>query len=290
MDATKAIAAATFYKGDSWDLYSDKKADIVKALPVITIPTLAATGSEMNTSSVISNVEIHEKHGRKHNLLLPKVSFLDPTNTYTVSAYQTAAGSADIFGHIIEKFYFSSQQKLQMLDEVIESLLRTVIKYAPIAIKEPTNYEARANLMWASTWALNGFLSNGVTQVLPAHAIEHQLSAFYDITHGHGVAILIPRWLSYILNEHTAPQIYRLGRNVFGVKSGLDAIKGAKKTIEAISNFFFVELGLPATLTELGIDDTNFEAMAKNTCGNGILKGFVDLSAEDVVKIYRLCL
>lgn len=289
IDCAKTIAAACYYDGDSWDLVVHK-AEITKALPIITIVTLSATGSEMNKAAVISNIDIHEKHGHFSPFMAPKVSFLDPKNTYTVPAYQTASGSADIVAHILEKFYFSDQPKLQMMDDIMEAVIKNVVKYAPIAIKQPDSYEARANLMWASSWALNDFLRNGVTQILPCHAIEHQLSAFYDITHGHGLAIIIPRWLKYALSDKTAPQIYRLGRNVFKVESGLDEMEGAEKSIEALSNFFYNDLGLSSTLSSLGIDDRDFKAMADNACGKNGIKGFINLSSEDVINIYKMCL
>lgn len=289
IDCAKAIAAARFYDGDAWDLVLDMS-KVGKCLPVISVLTLSATGSEMDAWSVISNEKTHEKYGFSGEEMLPKVSFLDPTNTYTVSAYQTASGSADIMSHIFDKAYFSLQPKLQMVDEVMEALLRTIVKYAPIAISDPTNYEARANLMLCSTWALNGFLSNGVSQATSCHAMEHELSAYYDITHGHGLAIITPRWLEYVLNERTAPFIYRFGKNVFGVQDDLSDIEGAKLSIKKLSDFFFKDLGLASTLTELGIDDKNFKAMAKNACRNGYIDGFVKLYPEDVEKIFKMCL
>ncbi len=149
IDATKVIGAATYYDGDAWDLVT-RKEPITNSLPIVTVLTLAATGSEMNTSAVISNPETNDKIGVGHPSVLPRVSFLDPTNTYTVNAYQTACGAADIVSHILE-VYFNMNQDLYMLDCVMEGLLKTVMKYAPVAISEPDNYEARANLMWASS-------------------------------------------------------------------------------------------------------------------------------------------
>ena len=289
IDCAKAVCAGAFYKGDCWDLVLDNTL-VKKALPLVTVLTLSATGSEMDAGAVISNMDTHEKLSIQSELLLPKVSFLDPTNTFTVSAYQTASGSADIMSHIFDLNYFTFQPRLEMLDDIMESILKTIVKFAPIAIKEPKNYEARANLMWASSWALNNFLKSGVKQAPSCHKMEHELSAYYDITHGHGLAILTPRWLSYILNKKTAPIIYKFGRNVFNVESGLDEIQGAKKSIEKLSNFFFDDLGLASTLSELGIDDKNFKAMAKGACRDGAINGFVELSEKDVEKIFRMCL
>ncbi|HHV63991.1 MAG TPA: iron-containing alcohol dehydrogenase [Peptococcaceae bacterium] len=289
IDCTKVISAAAFYDGDSWDLVK-RKAPVTKTLPVVTILTLSATGSEMNATAVISNLDTNEKLGIHHPLFLPKVSFLDPTNTYSVNAFQTACGAVDIMSHVLDVFYFTAGKKMDMVDRVMEDVLKTVIKYAPIAIKEPANYEARANLMWASSWALNRFLETGVSQAPSCHAMEHELSAFYDITHGLGLAILTPRWMKYILEESTAPQFKKFGINVFGIDESLSAMEGANRAIEVLSDFFFKTLGLQSTLTEIGIDDKNLKLMAKKACKGDVLKGFKPLTPVDVENIFRMCL
>jgi hypothetical protein len=179
---------------------------------------------------------------------------------------------------------------MYMIDCVMEDVIKTVIKYAPVAIKEPDNYDARANLMWASSWALNGLLQTGGFVAASCHAMEHELSAYYDITHGLGLAILTPRWMEYILDESTAPQFKKFGVNVFGIDNSLSDIEGAKKAIACLSDFLFNTLGLQSTLTEIGIDDTNFKAMAKNACGGDIMQGFKPLTPSDVENIYRMCL
>ena len=291
IDASKAIAAAANYEGDDvWDLVTGK-ASVDKFLPIMTVLTIAATGSEMDCGCVISNVETEEKLGYVTPGLQPAVSFLDPTNTFTVPAYQTASGSVDIMSHIFDTVYFSQQERMSMLYGVQDELLKTVVKYAPIALKTPDNYEARANLMWTSTWALNGFTFGGVAQATPCHMMEHELSAVYNITHGHGLAILTPRWLSYVLNEDNAWQIKRLGTNVFGLPANVSDMEGAKAAIEALSKFFFETLGLKSHLSDLGIDASHFEEMAKKACGKtGKLEGFTTLTPEDVVNIYKMSL
>ena len=290
IDATKGIAAAAKYEGDDvWDLVTHK-ASVSETLPIVTVLTLAATGSEMDGGCVISNVETNEKFGYFGPDNHPDVSFLDPSNTFTVSAYQTASGSADIMSHVFDVAYFSKQDEMDMLLRIQEEVLRTVVKYAPVAVKTPDDYEARANLMWASSWALNDFLYDGLSQSTVCHAMEHELSAFYDITHGHGLAILTPRWLTYVLDEETAPRIKRFGVNVLGVDEALSLMDGAKEAIRALEEFFFNTLGLKPTLTDLGIDDRNFKAMARKACRNDVLHGFTDLTPEDVEKIFRMCL
>ena len=291
IDASKAIAATAKYKGDNcWDLI-DGTAFATTNLPIVAVLTLAATGSEMDIGGVISNVELNEKQPIFGTTLRPSVSFLDPTNTFSVNTYQTASGSVDIMSHIFDVAYFSKNDQMDMLLRVQEEVLKTVVKFAPKAIAKPNDYEARANLMWASSWALNGFLFEGMTQAATCHSIEHELSAFYNITHGHGLAIVTPRWLTYILDENTAPKIKRMGEKLFNVDSSLSEMEGAKAAIKALEKFFFETLGLKSRLSELGINDEKFALMAKKACGKaGKLEAFTTLTPEDVEKIFRMCL
>lgn len=289
IDCAKFIGAAAFYNGDPWDL-STKKAPITDCLPIVTVLTLAATGSEMDPTGVISNNDTNDKLGGGAFVMLPRVSFLDPSNTFTVSAYQTACGSVDIMSHIFE-VYFHMDNDLYMLDGFMEVLLKTVIKFAPIAMKHPDNYEARANLMWTSSWAINGFINGGKNHSWSCHPMEHELSAFYDITHGLGLAILTPRWLEFCLNDATLPRYKQFGVNVFGIDPSLPDNTVARMSIAMLSEFFFVTLGLRSTLSELGIDDSNFSLMAEKAVKNGRLgNAYVPLSPADVRKIYEMCL
>ncbi len=288
IDASKFIAASACSEIDPWEYFS-KKAEITEALPLITILTLSATGSEMNGTGVLSNLKTNQKMGRDSELLIPKVSFLDPTNTYSVDKYQTACGSVDIMAHIME-VYFNNENDLYMLDTVMEGLLKTVIKYAWTAVKNPTDYEARANLMWASTWAINGFITGGKQHSWSCHSIEHQLSAYYDITHGLGLAIIIPKWLTYCLDETNVAKYYQFGINVFNINPALDKMTVAKLSIEKLNQFFYETLGLDNNLTAINITDEHFEAMAKKACKGSIIKGFKTLTEEDVINIYKMCL
>ena len=289
IDSCKIIAAGRYYDGDIWDFLT-KKAEIQKALPIITILTLSATGSEMNTNSIISNIETNEKKGVKSALTLPKVSFLDPTVTYSVNKYQTACGSCDILSHILET-YFSRNNGLYMLDTVMEGLMKTVIKYSKIAYNEPENYEARANLMWASSWAINGFARmDRQPNIWVCHLLEHQLSAFYDITHGLGLAILTPRYLRYMLNENTVDRYYQFGVNVWNIDESLQKIEVAEKSIECLEKLLYKDLELTNNLSDLNIDERHFEEMANRICSNGIVEGFMDIDKEDIVKIFKDCL
>lgn len=288
LDATKWMAAGACVDFDAWDFF-DKWAPVEKALPVITVLTLAATGSEMDCGGVISNPETKDKIGRMAEPLLPKVSFLDPTVTYSVSKYQTACGSADMLSHIIE-VYFNMEPNLYMLDCFMEGMMKTIIKYTPIAMEEPDNYEARANLMWTSSWAINGFAGGGRELEWSCHPMEHELSAIYDITHGLGLAILTPRWLKYCLDETTVSKYVQYGVNVFGIDPELPDMEIAEKSIELTADFLFHKLGLDDTFTKAGIQKEDFPVMAKKACGGNVIWGFKPLKQEDIEKIFEMCL
>lgn len=290
IDCAKGIAAAALAEnGDVWPLVSGG-IWVTEALPVVAILTNAATGSEMDAWAVISNMDTNEKIGLGGNALIPRVAFENPEYSYTLPPYQTACGAFDIFNHVLDNYYLAGEATFDLLLEMQEAVMRTVVNWAPVAMKEPNNYEARANLMWASSVALNTILDGGTVHGCACHAMEHELSAYYDITHGHGLAIVTPRWLTYILNDTTAPAIYRLGTNVFGVEKGLNAMDGAKKAIDALSDFCFGTLGLSSTLSDLKIDKTHFKAMAEHACMGGVITGPVELPPADVEKIYEMCL
>ena len=290
VDATKWIAASACVDHDPWDFFDyDIWAPVKKALPVLDVLTLSATGSEMDSGGVISNPETKDKHGRMHPLLLPKVSFLDPSNTFSVSAYQTACGSADMLSHIIE-VYFNMDQDLYMLDCFMEGLMKTIIKYTPLAIREPDNYEARANLMWASSWAINGFIDGGKDLAWSCHPIEHELSAIYDITHGLGLAILTPRWLDYCLDETTVSKYVQFGVNVLNINPEQEPMVIARQAIDKFASVLFDSFGLSRTFPEVGIDATHFETMARKAVNGGVLNGFKPLRQADVVKIFEACM
>ncbi|MBO5855689.1 MAG: iron-containing alcohol dehydrogenase [Alistipes sp.] len=289
IDATKFMAAGACVEHDAWEFFGANAKPINEALPIVTILTLSATGSEMDTAGVISNLETGDKLGRLAPALLPRVSFLDPTLTYSVSKYQTACGAADIMSHIME-VYFNTQEDLFMLDCFMEGMLKTIVKYAPIAIAEPENYEARANLMWTSSWAINGFINGGKRKAWSCHPMEHELSAVYDITHGLGLAILTPRWMEYCLDETTVDKYVQYGVNVFGIDAKLDKMEIAKCSIKLTEEFLYEKLGLQRTFTEVGIKREDFAMMAKKACRYGDIKGFKTLTPADVEAIFEMCL
>lgn len=289
LDCAKFAAAGACYDGDPWD-FSTGAAAPERALPLVTVLTLAATGSEMDNGGVITNLETKEKLGRGYPCMQPKVSFLDPTETFTVSRYQTACGSADILSHLFEIYFVTGDESMYLLDCFKEGMIKTVMKYAPIALEQPDNYEARANLMWTSSWAINGFAGAMQRSGWSCHPMEHELSAFYDITHGLGLAILTPRWMRYILDEDTQGRFYQYGVNVFGLDPALPPREVAERSIDLTEQFLFQTLGLQSTLTDLGIDSENFEVMARKACGGKILPGFKHLTPQDVEHIFEMCL
>ncbi|MEG1731617.1 MAG: iron-containing alcohol dehydrogenase [Longicatena sp.] len=286
IDCAKVIAGSVSYPNDAWDIVIDPS-KVVSVLPIVTILTLSATGSEMDTFAVISDMEHNDKIGTSHEAFRPKVSILDPSITCSVPANQSAAGTADIMSHIME-CYFSNVQGF-MLDRMAEGLLKTCIEYGVKAVKEPDNYEARANLMWASSWAINNFIKLGKVVTWTVHPMEHQLSAYYDITHGVGLAILTPHWMEYVLNDVSVHKFREFGINVWNIDAQKDPFEIAHEAIN-LTKDYFVKMGIPTTLREVGIvDDRYFEVMAQKAAAD--LKGaFVELNAEDVKNIFQKAL
>ncbi len=288
IDASKVIAAGACYEKDAWDLVVSPE-KIGKVLPIVTVLTICATGSEMNKNAVISNMETNEKLGTSSHDMIPQVSFCDPTYLYTLPAKQTAAGTADIMSHVFEQ-YFQKDTGAFLTDSISESLLKTCIKYCPIALKEPENYEARANLSWASTLALNGLPCAGKGGAWTCHPIEHELSAYYDITHGVGLAIVTPRWMRYILSDETVDKFCQYAENVWGMATNADKFARANEAINKTEQFF-KDCGIPMTLTELGIDETYFDKMAEKAVRFGGLEyAYAALTKEDVKKILQMSL
>lgn len=292
IDTAKVIAGSALYEGDPWELVKSR-AQISRALPLLAIPTMAATGSEMNSCAVITNPDTHEKLGWTTEALRPKVSFLDPKNTFTVPPAQTAFGSADILSHILE-VYLNRAEGFDAMDGFMESMMRSVIRWAPLAMADSANEEARANLLWNSEWAINDLIDRGHSVSWSCHALEHELSAFYPVPHGLGLAILTPAFMEYVLNEDTAPRLARFAVRVMGVKEGKNEMKTARKGIKKLRKFFRKALSLPGSLSEIGMDDALFEDMAAHAMAwkgeDGILHGFYPLTEEDFVAIYKKAL
>lgn len=287
IDCSKVIGAGYYYSGDPWDIVLDSS-KITKVLPIATILTLSATGSEMNSVAVISNLDTSEKLPTFNEDMVPKFSILDPTNTFSVPKNQTAAGTADIMSHIFE-VYFSNTKEAYMQNKMAEALLKTCIKYGEKAMDSPNNYEARSNLMWTSSLAINGLLSYGKETEWSVHAMEHELSAFYDITHGVGLAILTPHWMEYALNDNTIDKFVEYGINVWELNPSSDKYKIARKSIKKTREYF-IKLGMPSSLRSIGINEEKLEKMAKQATTRGSLGSFKPLNSQDVLNIYRASL
>jgi len=250
--------------------------------------TLAATGSEMDGFAVISDMDKHEKWGTGNELTKPVFSIMDPQYTFSVSKYQTAAGSSDIMSHTFEN-YVNNTPGAFLQARIAEGILKTVIQYAPVAMEHPDDYEARANLMWASSLAINGLISYGENTAWSVHAMEHELSAFYDITHGAGLALLTPYWMEYILSEKTAGKFAQYGVNVWNIDPSKASMAIAREAI-AKTRGFFVSIGMPSHLQSIGIDETYFDIMSEKAANGGLAHGFVPLAKKDVREIYTMAL
>ena len=274
------------YDGDPWDLVLDGS-KIEKALPVVAVLTMAATGSEMDAFAVISDMKSNDKLGTGADCLKPVFSILDPTFTFSVPRKHTIAGVADIMSHTFEN-YFAPNKAAYLQSRLAEAVLKTCIKYGPIAADNPDDYEARANIMWASSLAINGLLSEGADVAWTVHGMEHELSAYYDITHGEGLALLTPHWMEYVLSDDTLWKFKDYGVNVWGIDSSLCDMEIAMLAIEKTREFFR-NLGLPMTLSEVGIGREKLKEMADKLDGK-FDESFVALKPDDVLKIYEAAL
>lgn len=283
LDCSKAIAAGAKYDGDPWDLIS-YKVMAKDALPIVDILTLAATGSEYDCGGVISRTETNDKIGYMDPHLFPVCSILDPTYTFTVSKKQTAAGCADAMNHVMEQYFAEDTTLLN--DGFCEAELKSLMENTKIALENPEDYRARAELMLCCTYGCNGILSLGNSPSgWPCHGMEHALSAYYDITHGEGLAILTPRWMNHILSDRTVDRFVKYGVNVFGIDKSLDKYEIADKAIEETYKFF-ESIGIPMHLKEVGIDESRIEEMAHHIAVNeGLENAYVPLTEKDIVEI-----
>lgn len=287
IDTAKAIAVGACYEGDVWDFYS-KKADPKKALLIGDILTIPATGTESSDSSVITNEDGMYKRGIHSELIRPVFSILNPELTYTLPAYQTACGAADIMAHIMER-YFTNVKNVDLTDRLCEAALKTIINNTPKVLSDPENYDSRAEIMWTGTLAHNDLLGTGRIGDWASHKIEHELSALYDIAHGAGLAIVLPAWMKYVY-KHNINRFVQFAVRVWDVDLAFEsseeiALEGIKRTAE-----FFKAIGLPITLEEAGILDDRVEEMADKCTSfdKAAIGNFVKLNKKDVINIYNL--
>ena len=283
LDCSKAIAAGAKYDGDPWDLIT-YKVKAQAALPIVDILTLAATGSEYDCGGVISRTETNDKIGYVDPLLFPVCSILDPVYTFSVSKKQTAAGCADAMNHTIEQYFAADTTLLN--DGFCESMLRSLMVNARKCLENPEDYTARAEMMLCCTYGCNGILSLGNSSSgWPCHGIEHALSAYYDITHGEGLAIITPRWMRHILCDKTIDRFVKYGINVFGIDASLSKQEIAEKAIDETYRFF-ESINIPMHLREVGIDDSRIDEMAHHIAVNeGLEHAYVSLTEKDIKKM-----
>ncbi len=290
IDSAKAIAAGVLYDGDFWDFY--KGMPVEKALPIGTILTIAAAGSEGSPDSVITLEDGIFKRGASGEGLRPKFSILNPALTQTLPPFQTAAGVTDIMAHLFER-YFTNTADVETTDRVIEGLLMSMIHEAPKVIKNPNDYNARANIMWAGMLAHNNCCGVGRSQDWASHDIEHELSAIYDCAHGAGLAVVFPAWMTYNI-KHNAMRFAQLASRVWGCPMDFSNPEStALAGIEALRSFL-KSIGMPSNFAELGAKEEDIPHMAHTCCyGNGrsgSVGGFVKLGESDVANIYKLML
>lgn len=283
LDCSKAIAAGALYDGEPWDLIT-YKVPTKAALPLVTVLTLAATGSEYDWGGVISRTETNDKVGYCDPHLFPVCSILDPTYTFTVSKKQTAAGTADAINHVMEQYF--TEPNSMLADGLCEAVIKSLMHNVKIALDKPDDYDARAELMVCCSLACNGILGigNGASG-WPMHGIEHALSAYYDITHGEGLAIITPRWMKFILSERTMPRFVKFGVNIFGIDAKLPEAEIAEKTIDATYKFF-ESLGIPMHLKDVGIDESRIDEMAHHIAVNeGLENAYAPLDEKSIREI-----
>ena len=286
IDSAKGIAVGYYYDGDFWDFY-EKKVSVTKALPIGTVLTIAAAGSEGSGASVVTKEDGMLKRDVGSDLLRPKFSILNPELTFTLPAYQTACGATDIMAHVFER-YFTNTEEVECTDRLCEALLLTMVKETPRVIAEPENYGARANIMWAGTVAHNDIVGVGRSQDWNSHNIEHELSGLYDCAHGAGLAVIMPAWMEYVY-KHDVNRFVQMATRVFGCELDEENPENtAKAGIKAFRQFLH-DIGMPINFEELGAKEEDIPVLVEKLgIGDGLTWGFVRLSAKDIADIYRI--
>ena len=285
IDSAKAIAMGVPYDGDFWDFYSGKAPE--SALPVATVLTIAAAGSEGSGDSVITKEDGGLKRGAGTDLIRPKFSIMNPALTCTLPAYQTACGATDIMAHVFER-YFTNTTEVEMTDRLCEAVLLTMIKETPRVIADPMNYDARANIMWAGTVAHTNIVGVGREQDWNSHGIEHELSALYDCAHGAGLAVIMPAWMEFVY-KHNAMRFAQAAVRVWGCQMDFEQPENTAK--EGIRRFrsFLHSIGMPLTFEELGAKEEDIPRLVeKFGLGRRRTGGFVKLSSDDIASVYKI--
>lgn len=287
IDESKSIAAGVKGEADVWDYYAGTAA-IRGALPLLVVLTLAATGSEMNNGAVLTNEDTLQKFNIGSPHLFPKVSILDPTATFTVPARYTAYSAADAITHLLEGYFTSTDPETPIQDRFVESLVETIMASTERILKDPEDYEARASMMWAATWALNGFPTAGIGMYgFPNHMIEHSLSALYDVPHGAGLSVVLPAWMSYA--ARSAPDKFaRFAARVFGIH-GQSSKEAAEKGVQALKDWF-TRVDTPTRLASFDISEDDVHRIAENATMLAKKWRLTAYTKDVIAEILRLCL
>ena len=289
IDSAKAIAVGVPYEGDVWDFYYDGAKQPASALPVGVVLTIPAAGSESSDASVITNEDGWYKRDLGSEKIIPKFAVMNPEFTYSLPPYQTACGASDILAHMFER-YFTQVTHTDLTDRLLEAAMKTLLIHAPIAMQQPENYDARAEIMWAGTLAHNNLLGTGRVGDWASHHLEHELSGVYDIAHGAGLSIIFPAWMRYCHRAGIA-RFVQLARRVFGVELAEGDDEAVVEEMICRLEAWYRRLGLPTRLSEAGIGDDRLEEMARKMfVGRPDHGCFMRLSEEDALKIYKLAL
>lgn len=287
IDTAKAIAMGAVYEKDFWNYFNGIEPIVEKALPIGVVLTTAASGSEASNSVVITNSITREKRGANSDIIRPVFAIMNPKFTMTLPSYQTACGIIDIMAHVFER-YFSNTKGVTLTDNLCVAILKTMFYYAPIVMMDPSNYEARSNIMWAGTLAHNNLCGVGREQDWASHKIEHELSSRYNVAHGAGLAVVMPRWMRYVSKKNPT-KFYQFAEEIMGIsgEDTEDKIKAAIDKLEA----FFMSLGLPFNYEQLGLQKEDIDDLVKGVAfpqGKEHLGNYVPLTREDVRNIYEM--
>ncbi len=287
IDSAKAIAMGVPYEGDVWDFY-EEKAVPKSALPIGVVLTIAAAGSEASAGTVITNEQIGSKLPCGAGFLRPQFAVMNPELTYSLPAYQTACGAADIMAHVFER-YFTNECNVDISDRLCEAALKTMVVSTPVALSQPEDYNARAEIMWTGTIAHNDLLGMGREEDWASHNIEHELSAINDVAHGAGLAIIFPAWMEYVY-KHDLKRFVQYAVRVWDVENRADNPEAVALEGIARTKAFFASIGLPTSLFEIGIGEEHFDHIAKSCkrSPDGTAGFFVKLKTQDIRGILEI--
>ena len=286
IDTAKAIAIGVPYEGDFWDFFSGKVPE--KALPVGTVLTIAASGSEGSPDSIITNEKTLDKNSAEADCLRPCFSILDPALTESLPPYQTACGVTDIMAHAFER-YFTNTEDVEVTDRLLEGVLLTMLHEGPRVMANPHDYGARANIMWAGMVCHNDMMGVGRKQDWNSHHLEHVLSALYDCAHGAGLAVIMPAWMRYCADHHDGLRMAQMAVRVFGCQ--MDFADPRRTALEGIAAFraFLKSIGMPLTFAEIGADPADIPKLVEmNHVGGGVTGGYVGLTSDAIREIYEI--